>query len=74
MKPFIAVVAALLLAPCACARHQSQPQPTAFADPIDPGPAIEPPQAKPARVQVAAEPDPQPTPEEIAAFQAPVPK
>ncbi len=71
MKPSIAVLAALLLAPCACTRHpQVAPEPIAAA-PMDPGPALQP---APEPAPQVAEPDPQPTSEEIAAFHAPVPK
>ncbi len=72
MKTPIAILAAVLLAPCACTRHQPPPQPAVQAEPIDPGPAAE---ARPAPTPApVAEPDPQPTPEEVAAFHAPVPK
>lgn len=74
MKPSIAVLAALLLAPCACTRHeQSPPQATVVAEPIDPGPAVQPAPA-PAPAPSVAEPEQKPTPEEVAAFHAPVRK
>lgn len=75
MKTSIAVLAALLLAPCACTRHEQAPaQPIAY-QPIDPGPAVEPtPPAEPAAAPAVAEPEPQPSAEELAAFRAPVSK
>jgi hypothetical protein len=72
MRPVIAVLAALLLAPCACARHQqAAPAGPLVAGPIDPGPAAQP---APQPVPAAAAADPEPTTEELAAFHAQVPK
>ncbi len=73
MKPSIAILAALLVAPCACTRHEPAPPQTTFVEPIDPGPLAAPgPEATPS--PKVAEPEPQPTSEEVAAFHAPVPK
>ncbi len=76
MRSSIAVLAALLLAPCACTRHQqAAAADPVLAGPVDPGPAVQPaPQPPPQPPAAAAEPDPQPTTEEIAAFHARVPK
>ncbi len=72
MKPPIPVLAAVLLA-SACARHEP-PVATAYAAPLA-APAAAPPAAVlPAPAPPAAEDEPQPTPEEVAAFHAPVPK
>jgi hypothetical protein len=72
MKTSIAVLAAFLLAPCACARHQqATPAATVLAEPVDPGPAVQP---APQPALPVAEPDPQPTADEIAVFHAEVPK
>ncbi len=71
MKTSLAVLAAVLLAPCACTRGGHTSQATVQAEPIDPGPAAEP---QPSPAPAIAQPEPQPTPEEIAAFHAPVPK
>jgi hypothetical protein len=74
MKPALAVLAALLVAPCACTRHpHATSLPTAEAEQIDLRPAVAPATAAhPA--PSAAESQPPPTAEEIAAFHAPVPK
>jgi pilus assembly protein CpaC len=74
MRSPIAVLAVLLLVACACTRQeQVSPQPTVQAGPIDPGPAAQPkPQA--AQAPSVAQPEPPPTPEEVAAFHAPAPK
>lgn len=70
MKPSIALLAALLLAACACTRGEHGAPPVAMAaESIDPGPAI-----PPVPAPSVAEPEPPPTPEEVAAFHAPVPK
>jgi len=72
MKTSIALLAALVLVPCACTRPpQPSPVSTVVAEPIDPRPAIQP-EAQPA--PAVARPDPPPTAEEIAAFHAEVPK
>jgi hypothetical protein len=64
------LAAALLLAPCACSRSEKAP-PIATAYAQDPVQTKAPPVAeKPA----APEPEPPPTPQEVAAFQAKVPK
>ncbi len=74
MKPSIALLAALFLAPCACTRGEHAAPPTAMAAvPIDPGPSVAP-ATPPAPAPAVAEPAPQPTPEEVAAFHARVPK
>ncbi len=74
MKPSIALLAALLLAACACTRGEHAAPPVAMAaEPIDPGPAAGPP-IPPSPAPAVAEPAPPPTPEEVAAFHAPVPK
>ena len=67
MKTFPALLAALLLAPCACSRSVASPSEAAR----DPGP--ETPRAA-AAPKTVAEPEPPPTQEEVAAFHAPVPK
>ncbi|HTO98124.1 MAG TPA: hypothetical protein VMK66_13835 [Myxococcales bacterium] len=73
MKPSIALLAVLLVSPCACARHDRAPPQTTFVEPIDPGPLAGP---GPGTISgpKAAEPEPPPTPAEVAAFHAPVPK
>jgi hypothetical protein len=73
MKTSIAILAALLFAPCACSRHEKAPPlAVALAAPIEPAPSAAPP--SPAPAQAVAEPEPQPTPAEVAVFHAPVPK
>jgi hypothetical protein len=74
MRTATALLAALLLAPCACARHGATPPlPTASAQ--EPAPAVAAADPAPALGQApAAEPEPKPTPEEVAAFHARVPK
>lgn len=70
MKTFQTLLAALLLAPCACSRSVASPKAQSEAA-RDSGPQE--PQAEAAPKPVA-EPEPPPTPEEVAAFHAPVPK
>ncbi len=78
MKPItapLAALAVLLLAPCACTRRDAAPQGSTLVTASATGAIL--PAPLPADLPPpvpAAEPESPPSPEELAAFHAPVPK
>jgi hypothetical protein len=71
MKPAVSIFAALLLATLACSKSRAQeptPPPAAHATAL---PQVA---RAPDTAPAAADADPAPSPEEVAAFHAPVPK